>query len=170
MTRTAEQLPASGIPPSAPAATDWVALLSHEIPLGRAVMWAARADCGALVTFCGTVRDHSTGRAGVTGLEYEAYEPYATRMMNAIARDARGRTPQLGRLALLHRVGELEVGEVAVVVVVSAPHRAEAYAASRFCIDAVKSSVPIWKRETWAGGSSWVTCDHALAEPPEAWT
>jgi molybdopterin synthase catalytic subunit len=88
-------------------------------------------------------------------------------MMEAVARDARARSPLLGRLALLHRVGELGGGDVAVVVVVSAPHRAEAYAASRFCIDAVKSTVPIWKRETWAGGSSWVTCDDAVAGRPE---
>ena len=61
----------------------------------------------------------------------------------------------MGRIALLHRVGVLAVGESAVVVVASAPHREEAFAAARFCIDSLKRSVPIWKRETWAGGSSW---------------
>jgi molybdopterin synthase catalytic subunit len=69
--------------------------------------------------------------------------------------ELRARWPTVGRVALLHRVGVLEVGESAVVVVVSAPHRDEAFAAARFGIDALKRSVPIWKRETWSGGESW---------------
>jgi molybdopterin synthase catalytic subunit len=72
-----------------------------------------------------------------------------------VADEARALWPVLGRIALLHRVGKLAVGDTAVVVVVSAPHRAEAFAGARFCIDALKQSVPIWKRETWAGGESW---------------
>ncbi len=72
-----------------------------------------------------------------------------------MADEARVRWPVLGRIALLHRVGVLAVGESAVVVVASAPHREEAFAAARFCIDTLKRSVPIWKRETWAGGESW---------------
>ena len=155
-------LAAPGTPPATPGATDWVALLNGELPVNSALTWAALPRCGALVTFCGTVRDHSPGRPSVTRLEYETYEPYATRMMVAVARAAREQFPELGRLVLLHRVGVLAVGDVAVVVVVSTPHRDEGYAASRFCIDAVKSTIPIWKRESWAGGSTWVTCEHQL--------
>jgi molybdopterin synthase catalytic subunit len=104
------------------------------------------------------VRDHSPGRPGVTRLEYEAYEPYATARLADVARSARERFRQLGRVALLHRVGTLAVGDVAVIVVVTSPHRAEAFGASQFCIDTIKKEVPIWKREVWAGGSSWDTC------------
>ena len=75
-----------------------------------------------------------------------------------VAASARARWPEIGRLALLHRVGRLEVGEVAVVVAASTPHRAEAFAAAQFCIDTLKHTVPIWKRETWEGGSGWSVC------------
>jgi molybdopterin synthase catalytic subunit len=75
----------------------------------------------------------------------------------AIAADARRRWPGLGRVALLHRVGRLELGEVSVAVVVSAPHRGEAFEAARFAIDTLKETVPIWKRESWSGGSDWGT-------------
>lgn len=73
----------------------------------------------------------------------------------AIAADARQRWPQLVRLVLLHRTGELEVGEASVVVVASTPHRAAAFEAARHCIDTLKATVPIWKRETWSGGDDW---------------
>jgi len=76
------------------------------------------------------------------------------------------RWPGVGRLALLHRVGRLEVGEVSVVVAVSTPHRSEAFEASRFCIDELKESVPIWKHETWAGGSGWAECGHREGSGP----
>jgi molybdopterin synthase catalytic subunit len=121
--------------------------------------------CGAVVTFCGTVRDHSEGRSGVVSLEYEAYMEYAEPSLSKVARSARSRWRDIGRLALVHRVGRLEVGEISVVVAVSTPHRAEAFEAARFCIDEVKESVPIWKREVWADGSAWVVCSHDLVEP-----
>jgi len=66
---------------------------------------------------------------------------------------------------MIHRVGRLGVGEVAVVVAVSTPHRAEAFAAAEFCIDTLKQTVPIWKRETWAGGSDWGLCAHPMGAP-----
>ena len=103
------------------------------------------------MTFCGTVRDHSKGRAGVTWLEYEAYVEQVAPRLTRVATAARERWEKIGRLALLHRVGRLEVGEVSVVVVASTPHRAEAFAAAQFCIDTLKETVPIWKRETWSG-------------------
>jgi molybdopterin synthase catalytic subunit len=114
--------------------------------------------CGGIVTFCGTVRDHSEGRPGVTSLEYEAYLEQVVPRLGQVAAAARTRWPEIGRLALLHRVGRLEIGEVSVVVVASTPHRSEAFAAAQFCIDTLKHTVPIWKRETWAGGSDWVLC------------
>jgi molybdopterin synthase catalytic subunit len=75
--------------------------------------------------------------------------------LREVADEARVHWPVVGRIALLHRVGVLDIGDSAVVVAVSAPHRDEAFAAARFCIDALKRSVPIWKRESWDGGDSW---------------
>jgi len=136
--------------------------------VGRAVAWAEQPHCGAVVLFTGTVRDNAEGRPGVTALEYEAYEEEACPRMAAIAAEARRRWPVLGRAAILHRVGELGVGETSVLVVVSAPHRAEAFDAARFCIDTLKTTVPVWKRETWEGGSDWSLCSHPVEEVEEA--
>lgn len=124
------------------------------LPVGRATDWAVRADCGAVVTFCGTARDHAEGRPGVTELEYEAYEEQVVPRLAAIAAEARSRW-ELGRLVLLHRVGPVAVGETSVVVAVSSAHRPEAFAAARFAIDRLKATVPIWKREAWDGGEDW---------------
>jgi len=138
-------------------ACDWTGIGPEPLPLADAVAWAEGPAWGALVVFAGTVRDHAEGRPGVTGLEYEAYEEPAGRRLAAIAGEARARWPQLGRLALLHRVGELAVGETSVLVVVSAAHRAEAFDAARWCIDTLKATLPIWKRERWSGGDDWGT-------------
>lgn len=70
----------------------------------------------------------------------------------------------IGRIALLHRSGRLAVGEVSVVVVVSTPHRGEAFDAAEYCIDTLKRTVPVWKRETWSGGSDWSDCAHEIEE------
>jgi molybdopterin synthase catalytic subunit len=143
-------------PPLTPPDGDtWVGLSGAPLPVAEAAAWAVRPDCGGLVLFSGTARDHADGRPGVERLEYEAYESQVVPRLRAVADEARLRWPVLGRLVLLHRIGVLEVGESAVVVVASAPHRDEAFAAARFCIDTLKRSVPIWKRETWAGGASW---------------
>lgn len=138
-----------------PRGDDWVALGASALPVTDALSWATVPRCGAVVLFSGTVRDHAPGREGVSALDYEAYEEVALSRMVGVVGEARDRWPDLGRLAVLHRLGHLGVGEVAVVVVVSAPHRAEAFEAGRFCIDTLKSSVPIWKRETWAHGQEW---------------
>ena len=138
-----------------PAGETWLGLSSAPLPVAEAVAWATRPDCGGLVLFSGTARDHAEGRPGVERLEYEAYESQVVPRLREVADEARVRWPAVGPIALLHRTGALEVGEAAVVVVVSAPHRAEAFDAARFCIDTLKRSVPIWKRESWAGGESW---------------
>jgi molybdopterin synthase catalytic subunit len=140
-----------------PDSDDWLGLTDACLPVEEAQTWAVRPDCGAVVVFCGTVRDHADGREGVTSLEYEAYDEQVGPRLAAIAADARRRWPGLGRVALLHRVGRLELGEVSVAVVVSAPHRGEAFEAARFAIDTLKETVPIWKRESWSGGSDWGT-------------
>jgi molybdopterin synthase catalytic subunit len=141
-----------------PTGGDWVAVSHHPLPVDLATAWAGRPGCGGIVTFCGTVRDHSEGRPGVTSLEYEAYLEQVVPRLNDVAAAARARWPDIGRLVLLHRVGLLLVGEVSVVVVASTPHRSEAFAAAQFCIDTLKHTVPIWKHETWLGGSDWTVC------------
>ena len=151
-----------------PSSDDWVALTAAPLPVDAAVSWAGRPDCGAVVLFSGTVRDHAEGRRGVIELEYEAFEEEVVPRLAAIAEGARRRWPVVGRIALLHRVGCLGVGETSVAVVVSAPHRPEAFDAARFCIDTLKETVPIWKRETWEGGSDWATCSHPVSEIGEA--
>lgn len=138
-----------------PPGDTWVGLSDAPLPVAEAAAWAVRPDCGGLVVFSGTARDHAPGRPGVERLEYEAYEAQVVPRLARVADEARTRWPDIGRVALLHRVGVLEVGESAVVVAVSAPHRDSAFAAARFCIDDLKRSVPIWKRESWDGGESW---------------
>ncbi len=142
------------VPPSAPADT-WLGLSESPLPLDAASLWAVRPDCGGLVLFNGTARDHAAGRPEVSLLEYEAYEEHVLPRLAIIADEARVRWPTIGRIAMLHRVGPVAVTESAVVIVVSAPHRDEAFAAARFCIDTLKATVPIWKREQWRDGESW---------------
>ena len=139
----------------APEGLTWVGLTEDELPVGRVADWAVLPSCGAVVTFTGTARDHAPGRPGVHRLEYEAYEGPALARLAALLGEVRHRWPTVGRVALLHRTGTVQLADAAVVVAVSAPHRAEAFEAARFAIDELKRSVPIWKREAWDGGESW---------------
>jgi molybdopterin synthase catalytic subunit len=109
------------------------------------------------VLFSGTVRDHAEGRSGVQHLTYEAYEEQAVPKMAEITDELRRRWPTTGAVVMLHRTGRLDLGESSVVVVVSSPHRPEAFEAARYGIDALKAGVPIWKHEVWDGGSDWGT-------------
>ncbi len=133
----------------------WLGLSPDPLPSAEVAQWVVRTHCGAVVQFSGTARDHSTDRPGVDLLEYEAYEEAVEPRLAAIAAQMRGRWDDLGRIAMLHRVGPVAVGEPAVVVAVSSPHRDAAFEAARFAIDTLKAAVPIWKRERWAGGESW---------------
>lgn len=117
--------------------------------------WVVQPSCGAVVTFAGTARDHSVGRVGVKQLDYEAYEEQVVPALGRVADGAFARHPEIGRIAIWHRTGALAVGDVAVVVAVSTPHRAEAFAAASWAIDEVKATAPIWKREHHAAGIDW---------------
>jgi molybdopterin synthase catalytic subunit len=138
-----------------PEGDEWIALDPHPLPVAAAAAWVVRPDCGAVVTFTGTARDHAPGRPGVHRLEYEAYEEHASSRMQALAAELRVRWPDVGRIAVLHRTGVVELTDAAVVVAVSSPHREAAFEAARFAIDELKATVPIWKREAWADGESW---------------
>lgn len=128
-----------------------------EAPIDAAALVALVSDpsAGAVVLFLGTVRDHSPGRDAVTSLEYEVYGEVVEDRIRGIVGEARSRHSVVS-IAAVHRLGSLAVGEVSVGVAVSASHRPEAFAASRFVIDELKATAPIWKKEHWEDGAEWV--------------
>jgi molybdopterin synthase catalytic subunit len=143
------------------AGTSWVGLCDERLPVAEVTEWVRDGSCGATVVFTGSVRDHSEERPGVEELRYEAYEEFVEPRISAVVRSARQRWPEIVRVGILHRIGSLGVGDDAVVVAVSSPHRQEAFASAAFIIDEVKRTVPVWKYERWAGGEGWSTChDH----------
>ncbi len=112
--------------------------------------------CGAVLSFIGLVRDEHAGRR-VTGLDYQAYPAMCERIGERIGAELALRWPA-ARIALAHRVGSLAVGEASIAIAVSAPHRVEAYEASRYCIDRIKAILPVWKREHYVDGEpQWVS-------------
>jgi molybdopterin synthase catalytic subunit len=119
------------------------------------------ADCGAVATFIGLVRDHNAGRR-VLFLDYECYEPLAVKAFERIAAEAREQWPSV-RLAIAHRIGPLQIGEASVVIAAGAPHRADAFSACRYAIERIKQIAPIWKREHFEGGDVWI--EGATADP-----
>jgi molybdopterin synthase catalytic subunit len=150
------------VPRPNPDARDWVALTDEPLPVTAAAEWATVSSAGAVVTFAGVVRDQAEGRPGVEAMTYEAYDGPAQRAMSDIVAELRRRWPAVARVALLHRVGELQLSEASVLVVVSAPHRTEAFAAAEFAIDTLKEAAPIWKQEHWSGGSDWALEQHQI--------
>lgn len=148
---------------------DWCELTSDELPIPTIYDWCVRPECGAVVLFSGTVRDHAadnTGevRDGVTHLTYEAYDEQVIPRLQAIATAARSKFPGLGRIAMLHRVGRLELRESSVVCAVSCGHRGQAFEAARYCIDTLKEAVPIWKHESWEDGHDWGLGAHPITD------
>ena len=146
----------------------WLELTADTLSVGAVHDWCVHPSCGAVVVFSGTVRDHAADLTGtlrddVQHLDYEAYDEQVVPVFRRIETELRQRWPHSGRVAILHRTGRLELGAVSVVVGVSAPHRPEAFEAARFAIDTLKQAAPIWKRETWAGGSDWGTGSHDIS-------
>ncbi len=132
-----------------------VRISSEPIAAEEPLAFVADGGAGATCVFLGTVRDHS-GAGAVEGLSYEAWEELAVRRLEEIAEEAFGKW-SVRKMAILHRVGDLAVGEVSVIVAVSAAHRAEAFEACRHGIERLKEDVPIWKKEHLRDGEShWV--------------
>jgi molybdopterin synthase catalytic subunit len=130
-------------------------LSKRRINVAEVLERVADGGAGGTVVFVGTVRDHHRGKK-VVGLEYEAYAPMAEAKLEEIELESRRRWP-VRQMSIVHRTGRLRVGDVSVVVAVSAEHRAEAFEASRFAIESLKRTVPIWKREvTPDGKTEWV--------------
>ena len=119
------------------------------------------ADCGAVATFVGLVRNENGGRR-VLWLDYEAYEPLAVKSFVRIDEEAGERWPSIG-LAIHHRIGRLDVGEASVVIAAASPHRAASFAACRYAIERIKQIAPIWKHEHFEGGEIWI--EGATADP-----
>jgi molybdopterin synthase catalytic subunit len=119
--------------------------------------------CGAAVVFAGLVRDHNVGRR-VHYLDYEAYAPLAVKAFERIAAEAAERWPS-AELAIHHRTGRVAIGEASVVIAAASPHRADAFAASRYAIERIKQIAPIWKHEHFEGGDVWI--EGATADPQD---
>lgn len=130
-----------------------IVITSKPLDERRVAALVADPGSGAVVTFAGVVRNSFEGRP-VLAVEYEAYQPMAEAKLRELTEEALRRHGAT-RAAVHHRVGRLEVGESSVVIAVSAPHRAEAFAACREIIDRLKEIVPIWKREVFEGGAEW---------------
>jgi MoaE-MoaD fusion protein len=133
---------------------DSVLLTEAPLSLDAVVRAVASDQAGAVATFTGTARVHSRGRT-VLHLDYEAYEPMAEVMLGQLAAELRERHELTG-VAIHHRLGRVGIGEPSVVIAVSAPHRAEAFAACREAIETLKTSIPLWKKEVYVGGEEWI--------------
>ncbi|MHB8378349.1 MAG: molybdenum cofactor biosynthesis protein MoaE [Acidimicrobiales bacterium] len=140
--------------PSTPT-SNWVLVTPDPLSLDGLTSWATRRNCGAVVTFSGVVRDNSSARDHVLALEYETSVDLAEKRIHEVIDEARVRWRSLEAVAIHHRIGRVELSDETVIVAVSAPHRDDAFDAARFCIDTLKVSVPMWKREVWEGGSAW---------------
>ncbi len=128
----------------------------EPIAVERVLAALADPSVGGVTTFVGCVRNVSEGHA-VDHLEYEAYSEMAEKALREIGEEVKARWRTVKQVAIVHRVGRLEVGEVAVVIAVSAAHRGELFDALRYSIDRLKQIAPIWKKEIWQGGSRWVS-------------
>ena len=125
-----------------------------RLNVGRVLAAVRDPGAGAVVVFTGTTRRTNAGRR-VVRLEYEAHAPMAIREMRRLGADAKRRW-RLRKVAMVHRVGVVPVGEPSVVIAVSAGHRKEAFAAGRWLIDRLKEIVPIWKKERYRNGAVWI--------------
>ena len=136
-------------------------------PISVDVVLSAVRDrgAGAIVLFLGVVRAHARGR-DVRHLEYEAYDALARKELARIEMEAAARWGV--RVAIVHRLGHLEIGEVSVAIAVSSAHRGEAFEAGRYAIDTLKQTVPIWKKEVWADGAEWIGHDDPAPSRPTA--
>ena len=145
------------VPPVSGGAPDLVRLTAEPISVDECLAAVRREDCGAVVLFLGTVRNHAGGQA-VTALEYSAYERMALPGLEDLAAQVRQRFP-IGEVALWHRTGTLAPGEISVVVAVSSAHRQEAFEAARWALDTLKETIPLWKKERGEGGAVWIEGD-----------
>jgi molybdopterin synthase catalytic subunit len=129
-------------------------ITTRELSVDEVVAQVASPSIGAVASFAGVARDHTDGRA-VRYLEYEHYPGMAEEMLEQVGEEIRQRWASIDRVAIVHRVGRLQPGEVSAVIALSAAHREEVFDALRYAIDRLKEIVPVWKKEVWADGAEW---------------
>ncbi len=139
---------------------DLISITSEPLDVGEIARWCVPPECGATVTLDGYARrftrDKKTGEVRETEyLVYEAYEAMALKEMAKLIEQAKTEF-EISAAAIVHRIGRLEIGETSVVISVAAPHRRAAFAACEWLIKELKRTVPIWKKEVYAGGEEWV--------------
>ena len=135
--------------------------IAVEDVVGRVVA----PDRGAVVTFVGVVRDHNKGRR-VQYLEYEAYPEMAEESLAQIGSEIQARWPAIDDVCIVHRVGRQDAGEISVVIAIAAAHRPDTFDATRYAIERIKEIVPIWKKEVWEDGESWLEGPEST-QPPD---
>jgi molybdopterin synthase catalytic subunit len=131
-----------------------VSISPEPIDVSKAISAVMRKDCGAVVTFIGTIRDNHKGKP-VRSIEVEAYDEMAVKDLQSILAKAK-KDHSIGEAKVAHRTGRLTPGEVVVVIAVSATHRADAFDACEEIIDSMKKTTPIWKQEFMDDGGRWV--------------
>jgi molybdopterin synthase catalytic subunit len=141
------------IPPVS-GGTDLYEITESPLSLDPLVAAVSQKTSGAVASFLGIVREFARGRQ-VSYLEYDAYPEMATATMRRIGEEIRGKWP-VDRVAIVHRIGRLAIGEASVAIVISSPHRREALQACAYAIERLKEIVPIWKKEVWTDGAEWI--------------
>lgn len=129
-------------------------VINQPIDLNELVRFVTDPAAGAIATFIGTTRNNNEGRT-VIGLDYEAYPAMAVKELERIGEHAKKQWP-ICRMAIVHRLGAVKIGEASVIIAVSSAHRDAAFAACRFAIEEIKKTVPIWKKEVFEGGEVWI--------------
>jgi molybdopterin synthase catalytic subunit len=127
---------------------------NQPIDLNELVRFVTDPEAGAVATFIGTTRNNNEGR-NVIALDYEGYPEMAEKELRRIGEDAKTKWP-ICRMAIIHRLGPVQIGEASVIIAVSSAHRDAAFAACRFAIEEIKKTVPIWKKEVFEGGEVWI--------------
>ncbi|WP_329609976.1 molybdenum cofactor biosynthesis protein [Microaerobacter geothermalis] len=142
------------IPPVSGGEEDYFLITEEPVSIEQVISKVVHPDAGAVNSFIGTVRELTKGKKTLY-LEYEAYVPMALRKMKQIGDEIKKKWPD-AKVAITHRIGHLEISDVAVVIAVSTPHRHDSFEACRYAIERIKEMVPIWKKEFWEDGESWV--------------
>ncbi|HZG61504.1 MAG TPA: molybdenum cofactor biosynthesis protein MoaE [Anoxybacillus sp.] len=130
------------------------AITKEPISIEEVVKKVIRPEAGAVTTFIGTVREFTNGKRTLF-LQYEAYVSMAEKKLAQIGEEIKEKWPE-AQVAITHRIGKLDISDIAVVIAVSTPHRKDAYEANQYAIERIKQIVPIWKKEHWENGEEWV--------------
>ena len=128
-------------------------IVKEEINLNELIKYVSDPRAGAITTFIGVTREEGENRK-VLYLDYDAYPEMAVKKMEEIGKEIKERLGGL-KIAIVHRVGRLKIGEASVAIVISTPHRKEGFEACKYAIDRIKEIAPIWKKEVWEGGEEW---------------